>query len=175
MNYGKLLGAALLSLTTLAAGAGIARAEESRTGAAGFEALKKLAGEWVQIGKDGKVAGPVVSSIRVTAAGTAVEETLFPGTAHEMVTMYHLDGGELVLTHYCALGNQPHMRLTPESKTGQLDFQCDRTGNLSAADDMHIDHAKLTILGPDHFQAIWTACKEGKACHEEQFDLARKK
>src|SRR5579883_3440161 len=123
MKYGKLLSAALMSLITLVAGSGLARANESAgnpAGAAGFESLKKLAGDWVQIGKDGKPAGPVVSSIRVTSAGTAVEETLFPGTAHEMVTMYHLDGGELVLTHYCALGNQPHMRLTPESKADVL-------------------------------------------------------
>ena len=43
----------------------------------------------------------------VTAAGTAVMEALFPETDHEMLTVYHLEGNDLVLTHYCAMGNQP--------------------------------------------------------------------
>jgi hypothetical protein len=85
--------------------AAAARGDEKTTSAdAGrFEALKKLAGDWVEIGKDDKPTDKVVSSVRVTAAGSVVQETLFPDTAHEMVTMYHLDGADLVLTHYCAL------------------------------------------------------------------------
>ena len=78
-----------------------------------LEALKKLAGDWVAVGKDGKATAKVISSIRVTSAGTAVQETLFPGSDHEMVTMYHLDGDDLILTHYCSLGNQPRLRAEP--------------------------------------------------------------
>jgi hypothetical protein len=34
--------------------------------------------------------------------------------------------------------------------------------------------ATLTIVGKDHIQAKWVACKDGKGCHEVSFDLARK-
>ena len=46
---------------------------------AGLEKMKKLAGTWVAADKDGKPTGQVVSIIRVTARGSAVHETLFPG------------------------------------------------------------------------------------------------
>lgn len=42
----------------------------------------------------------------VGSGGTIVRELLFPGTEHEMLSVYHLGGGQLVATHYCAVGNQ---------------------------------------------------------------------
>ena len=45
----------------------------------------------------------------VIAAGSAVHEHMFPGGPHEMVTVYHLDGPDLLLTHYCAAGNKKLM------------------------------------------------------------------
>src|SRR3954463_13673328 len=80
---------------------------------AGLERLKKLAGTWVAADKDGKPTDQVVSVIKVTAGGSAVHETLFPGQAMEMISLYHLDGTDLVMTHYCALGNQPRMKADP--------------------------------------------------------------
>src|SRR4051794_20746253 len=76
----------------------------------GLERMKKLAGTWVAADKDGKPTDQVVSVYKVTAAGSAVHETLFPGQAHEMISIYHRDGTDLVMTHYCALGNQPRMK-----------------------------------------------------------------
>src|SRR3989304_768334 len=46
-----------------------------------------------------------------TDGGSAILETLFPGTPHEMVSVYYDDGGKLGMTHYCMLGNQPQMTL----------------------------------------------------------------
>ncbi len=37
---------------------------------------------------------------------------MYPGMEHEMTNMYTLDGNTLVMTHYCAGGNQPRMRAT---------------------------------------------------------------
>ena len=61
--------------------------------------------------------------IKVTAAGSAVHETIFPGTGHEMVSMYHADGKDLIMTHYCALGNQPRMKLDPKSSVDKGEFR----------------------------------------------------
>jgi hypothetical protein len=83
-------------------------------GKAAFEKLKGLAGTWS--GPVGTVDGPK-GTVRyeVVSGGSAVMEVLFPGDPHEMRSMYHLDRGDLVMTHYCSAGNQPRMRL---SKTG---------------------------------------------------------
>lgn len=50
---------------------------------AGLERLKALAGEWVSA-EDGELAkkGDLVARYAVTAAGSAVVETVFPGSAH---------------------------------------------------------------------------------------------
>src|SRR5687768_4823343 len=80
-------------------------------GKAAFARMKTLAGPWE--GNISKPDGPP-GAVRyeLTAGGSAVKETQFPGTAHEMLTVYHLEGNDLVLTHYCATGNQPRMKMT---------------------------------------------------------------
>jgi hypothetical protein len=139
-----------------------------------FEALKGLAGDWVEIGKDGNPTDRVVSSIRVTAAGSAVQETLFPGSDHEMVTMYHLDGADLVLTHYCILGNQPRLRAEPGTDVSRIVFKFVGATNLKSADDQHMHEATLTLDGKDRFKAEWVSCKDGKSCHQVTINLARR-
>lgn len=140
-----------------------------------FESLKKLSGDWVEVGKDGKPTEKVISSIRVTSAGSAIEETLFPGGDHEMVTVYFLDGDRLLLTHYCALGNQPQMRAEPGNDANQIAFKFIGATNLKSADEHHMHEATLTLAGPDRYQAEWSSNKEGKTCHKVQFDLMRKR
>jgi hypothetical protein len=139
-----------------------------------FEALKMLAGDWVQVGKDGKPTDKVVSSIRVTSGGSALQETLFPGSDHEMVTMYHLDGDNLVLTHYCMLGNQPRMRAEPGKDVNRIVFKFIGGTNLKSNEEHHMHQATITIAGKDRFQAEWVSCKDGKPCHQVKFDLVRK-
>ncbi len=139
-----------------------------------LEALKGLAGDWVEIGKDGKPTDRIVSSFRVTAGGTAIQETMCPGTEKEMVTMYHLDGNDLVLTHYCTLGNQPRLKAEPGDDERRIVFKFNGGTNLKSDGDLHIDHATLTLIDKDHFRAHWTACKDGAACHDVTMDLARK-
>jgi hypothetical protein len=140
-----------------------------------FEALKQLAGDWVELGKDGKPTDKVVSSIRVTSAGSAVQETLFPGSDHEMVTMYHLDGADLVLTHYCSMGNQPRLRAEPGQDANTIVFKYVSATNLKSDDDHHINGATFTLDGKDHFKAEWASCKDGKPCHQVNLDLVRKR
>src|SRR6267154_1585907 len=90
----------------------------------GLEKMKKLAGTWLAADKDGKPTDQVVSIVKVTAGGSAVHETLFPGQPHEMVSIYTVDGQDLVMTHYCMLGNQPRMKAsTKSSSVQQISFQ----------------------------------------------------
>src|SRR6185295_16789205 len=87
---------------------------------AGLEKMKTLVGTWVVADKDGKPTDEVVSVVKLTAGGSAVHETFFPGTPMEMVSISHLDKGELVMTHYCMLGNQPRMKADPTAPSNQI-------------------------------------------------------
>jgi hypothetical protein len=162
---GIALGAALA--------AGFAAAQEAKENPS-LERLKKLAGDWAS--EDGKAA----VTYRVTAGGSAVVETLFPGTPHEMVTVYTGYGENGVrLTHYCMLGNQPTMRIrglttTPETML----FECEgrEVGGAKSHDEMHMHAVLITFVDDDHLKHAWTTFKDGKP-HGEPHELsfARKK
>ncbi len=144
---------------------------------AGLERLKKLAGTWVAADQDGKPTDQVVSVIKVTAAGSAVQETLFPGQPHEMVSIYHRDGADLVMTHYCALGNQPRMKADPNSPPNQIRFQFAGGTNLDPAKDMHMHEGTLTFVDDDHIEFSGVAWAGGKPAqdHCPTMKLVRKK
>src|SRR5262245_19014074 len=65
---------------------------------AALEKMKKLAGTWVLADKDGKATDQIASVIKVTAGGSVIHETLFPGQPHEMVSVYTVEGSDLVMT-----------------------------------------------------------------------------
>jgi hypothetical protein len=118
----------------------------------GLEKMKKLAGTWLAADKDGKPTDQVVSIVKVTAGGSAVHETLFPGQPHEMVSVYTVDGPDLVMTHYCVLGNQPRMKADPKSPANQICFQFAGGSNLDPKKDKHMHAATLTIVDDDHIE-----------------------
>ena len=144
---------------------------------AGLEKMKKLAGTWVAADKDGKPTDQVVSIIKVTAGGSAVHETLFPGQAHEMVSIYTADGPDLILTHYCVLGNQPRMKADPNSPPNQIVFRFAGGTNLNPAKDKHMHEATLTIVSDDRIEVQGTGWENGAPTKEMccGLNLVRKK
>src|SRR6516164_794382 len=111
---------------------------------AGLEKMKKLAGTWVAADKDGNPTEEVVSIIKVTAGGSVVHETLFPGQPQEMISVYTVDGPDLLMTHYCVLGNQPRMRAEPTSPANRISFKFAGGNNLDPKKDKHMLEATLT-------------------------------
>ena len=128
---------------------------------AGLEKMKKLAGTWLAADKDGKPTNQVVSIIKVTAGGSAVHETLFPGQPLEMISIYTADGPDLILTHYCVLGNQPRMKADPKSPSNQIVFRFAGGANLNPAKDKHMHEATLTIVSDDRIEVQGTAWENG--------------
>jgi hypothetical protein len=151
--------------------------EAGKSAQAAFDRLTKLAGDWVALDKDGKPTNQVVSSIKVTSRGSAIQETLFPGQDHEMVTIYHVNGNDLVLTHYCMLHNQPHLKLDPSSTDNKFVFKFVNGANIDPAKDMHMHDVTLTILDDNHIQSEWKGWNNGKPEEAHQFSmkLERKK
>ena len=120
-----------------------------------FDFLKQLEGTWVSPASDGGHP-PGIFEFRLTAGGTAIEEREFVGTPMEMLTVYHMQGKELVATHYCMLGNQPRMVAAKRVKKNTLSFDCTGTpGNAASHDEEHVHGwaIKLADDGRLHYSA----------------------
>ncbi len=142
---------------------------------AAFDRLKTLDGEWKTneaIEGHGDHAGKIL--YRVTANGSVVMETYFPGTDHEMVTMYHLDGDELRLTHYCAARNQPHLKLDKAASTADtLVFAFDGGTNFDPAKDFHMHSGRITFRDGKRIETEWDGYKGTEKMHSAKFVLSR--
>ncbi len=139
-----------------------------------LEIIKKLTGDWVEVGDDGRPTGKVVSTYRVTAGGSAVEETLFAGTEHEMITVYYMDGEDLALTHFCVEGNQPRMKAEKQTDRSRLVFKCAGGTNIKSENDEHMHQATIVWKDDDHIHSEWDDVKDGKKVMTASFNLARK-
>lgn len=136
-----------------------------------FEKLKGVLGTWEQE-VEGKKVVALVS--KLTSAGNVIQETMFPGTEHEMTNMYHSDGDAVVVTHYCAIGNQPRMKATKfEGDTITFSF-VDGT-NMKSLKDAHMGKLVLTMKGTDALVQDWTNYKDGKEAGSVKFEMSRKK
>lgn len=151
---------------------------------ASFDQLKSLEGEWTMQDEKGQTI--TASVFKVTAAGSALREVMFPGTPHEMTNLYHLDGSTLVATHYCAEGNQPRMRCSATTKVGATSgpnampggtaypFTFADVTNLSAADGHYMGNLTVVVVDKDHIRQEWQSMKAGKPSEKVVFALTRK-
>ena len=115
---------------------------------------------------------PVQVTFKVTGDGSAVMSEILG--KDDMISMIHLDGpNSLVLTHYCAIGNQPRMQasVSPDGKTVTFNFQ-DAT-NLASLDAGHMQRMVLTLLDTNHHTEEWIFVDHGKEI-KRVFDLHRK-
>ena len=141
----------------------------------GLEKLKALEGDWIDVdGVFGK-KGTVAVTYRVTSGGHAVVETFPVNTPGEMVTTYHLDGNELVLTHFCTSANQPRMR-SKGLEGNTLAFDFDGGANIDPARTAHMHSAKIDFISADEIRGTWQNWRNGKAtARPAVFRVVRKK
>src|SRR5262245_58555096 len=128
-----------------------------------LEPFKQLAGEWVGKEVKGPHEGKEVRAVyKVNSGGSAVVEALFPGGDHEMVTLIHPDGNDLVLTHYCMMGNQPQMKAPGKADGNKVAFKFVRATNLKSDNDPHMHDVTFTFVDRDTYRSEWTFFKDGK-------------
>ncbi len=124
-----------------------------------FEQLKSLAGSW-----EGSMEGqPLHVSMRVTSRGNALMHEMKGAGPDNPITMLHLDGDRLMLTHYCDAGNQPRMvaTISPDGKTIVFDFL--EATNLLTTQHGHMQRVTFTFIDLDHHTEKWEfAMADGK-------------
>jgi hypothetical protein len=155
----------ILSLIVFAASVAFAASAANQS----FEQLKSLDGSWEGKASNGE---PVQVSYRVTSNGSALMSEI--KGKEDMISMFNLDGERLLMTHYCAVGNQPRMLATasPDGKTITFDF-LDAT-NLASPEAGHMHHVVISMLDANHHTEEWNYVDHGKEM-KEVFDLWRKK
>lgn len=137
-----------------------------------FEKLKTLQGSWEGKSSDGRA---VQISNRITSGGSVLMSEI-RGDREDMVTMIHLDGDRLLLTHYCAMGNQPRMvgTISPDGKTITFNF-LDAT-NLMSAQGRHMHGIAFNLIDSDHhIETVDIATADGKPLVHDVIELKRTK
>jgi hypothetical protein len=165
-------GLLLPGLCLFAVLAGMGQAKS--TAADAFSRLKTLQGDWIDVDGTFGEKGKVAVTYRVTGGGNAVVETFPVGTPNEMVTVYHVDRGELVLTHYCTSNTQP--RMTSGGLQGNtIAFEYAGGDNIDPAKTSHMHSAKIEFVTADEIKATWVNWSNGKSDHAATFRVVRKK
>jgi hypothetical protein len=141
---------------------------------AAFAKLKSLAGEWEAKMSDGSKSRV---QYEVISGGSAVLERFVNdkmGSENAMVTAYYLDGGRLLLQHYCMAKNQPRMQAEAfDSTTGELRFTfMDATG-LNNPGDGHMHNASFRFTDADHMNQAWEFFESGKPKFTESVHYTR--
>ncbi len=160
----KLVRIAITLLFVLVTSAAFAESPAQKS----FEELKALNGTWEGRTPKGEA---VEVSYRVTSNGSALMSEI--KGKEDMITMFNLDGDRLLMTHYCAAGNQPRMvaSASPDGKTFTFAF-LDAT-NLATPDAPHMNHLVISMPDANHHSEEWVYNDHGKEM-KEVFELQRK-
>lgn len=167
----KTMGVVAAGLLMAAIFAGRAGSQTKTPG--GFDQLKTLVGTWEAKTEE----GITINTIRLVSNDTAIEETFQSkdGMHSQMITMYTPDGARVAMTHYCAIGNQPHMQTEAASADQKVfDFTFTGAGNLPDSKAPHMHHMTLKIQDADHFSETWTMDGNGPE-HIAVFNFVRTK
>jgi hypothetical protein len=114
-----------------------------------------------------------VVSVKTKAAGSAVVHTYAQGTPGEMETIFHMDGGQLLLTHYCALQNAPVLKFVKSDKPGELKFEFMGGTNFDPKVDAHLHQSTFQIIDKDTIEQRSTVFANDKAQPELKSVLHR--
>ncbi len=141
---------------------------------AAFERFKNLEGQW--LGRSTKGWEEVVG-FKTIAQGSVVVENSFDAHPNEtMMTMFHLDGERLMLTHYCVAKNQPRLEATSFENDGKtITFTFLDATNLPSRDKGHMDKAVFRFADENKFSTQWTWYQNGKESWMEEIVLERKR
>jgi hypothetical protein len=131
--------------------------------AAAFARLKRLEGTWEAAAVKGQKATTI---FELTAGGSVLLERYSnPALPNggQMVSAYHLDGPNLILTHYCIAKNQPTLKAERfDAATSEIQFEFLRGSNLPSEDAGHMRRALYRIDDGNHFTTSWEFFKDGK-------------
>jgi hypothetical protein len=134
-----------------------------------FALLKGMEGNWEGKSSQGQ---SVQVTFRMTAGGSALMSEIHGNGPANMITMFHMDGDRLLMTHYCGAGNQPRMKvIASDAKSVSFEFV---DGTNIGPGDGHMQHVTFSEPDADHHVEEWVFLDHGKEM-KELFTLERVK
>ena len=133
---------------------------------AAMERLKTLVGKWESRVK-GSSGGPSSVTYTLTSRGSVLIED-----AGGMMTAYHMDKDQLVLTHFCGAGNQPRMRIKA-ADANHIYFEMYDITNLANPQAYHSTTLDVVFLGNDRVDLVYGGISAGQPS-AQTFQLTRK-
>ncbi len=122
-----------------------------------FARLKGLVGEWKGSWEPG--SEPTTVTYSLTGNGSVLREDYRIGET-TMSTVYHMDGDELMLTHYCSIGNQPRMRAQSVSADGEIIFDFFDITNHDTGG--YSKRLALRLVDDDRVSVAYTGSRTGR-------------
>lgn len=142
---------------------------------ASFDKMKSLDGAWVGSMVDAGKDYPATTRFMMVSDGSALMAWLGEGTPEEMVTIFHMDGTDLIATHYCAAHNQPRFMAVPGGANPNRVVFKFKDGTDIGPHDGHMQEVAFTFDGADHHTEDWTYIDAKGAMTVGHFDFKRKK
>lgn len=165
----------IIVLVALALGSVVLRADEQKSKiekSPAYDKMKTLVGSWEGKVNEGGTALKTNARFQLVSDGSALAAWLGEGSPHEMVTMFHMDGNQLMATHYCAAHNQPRMVLVNGGDQNRLVFKF-KDGTNIQPDAGHMRQVAFVFDGANHHIEEWTYLDKGKE-ETTKFDFRRK-
>jgi hypothetical protein len=141
---------------------------------ASFDKLKTLDGAWVGTMMAGDKPYPASTRFMLVSDGSALMAWLGEGTPYEMVTIFHMDGNDLMGTHYCAAHNQPRFVAVAGGDPNRVVLKF-KDGTNIGAHDGHMQGVTFIFDGADHHVEEWSYIDGQGKITTSQFDFKRKK
>lgn len=162
----------LLSVLVLADAPSTQPAEPKTPPQLAFEQFQRLEGDWNCKSTKGWEAK---SGWRTIAGNSCVMQTEIDAHPGEtMLTVFHMDGPHLMLTHYCVARNQPRMRATSISPDGkEVTFTFLDSTNLASRDKGHMDRAVYKFADDGTYTTQWTWYQNGQERWMEEIKCTR--
>ena len=167
----KVLSIALSCAATISA-----LATEQTDSSKALSQIKALIGNWsgtFQWTGGRNDSGSMNATYYVTGNGSAVVENLMNESVPVMTSVYHLDGNDLRMTHFCGAQNQPRLkarRIDPVHNA--IDFEFVDATNLRSPDAPHVHGLEMRLIDPNHLTLTFLF-QSGPVESREEINLKR--
>ncbi|WP_444929302.1 hypothetical protein ACJJIF_15880 [Microbulbifer sp. SSSA002] len=122
-----------------------------------FNKIKALSGEWREEGE--KNNDFIINFSEIAGGSVLIESWIHKGRQHSL-TVYHLDGDDLLVTHYCPQGNQPRLSWQKNTTGEAIEFSFKDITNFASGS--RLDSLAFAWLGNGRLQRQETYVKNGE-------------
>ncbi len=117
--------------------------------------------------------GSMNATYYVTGNGSAVVENLTNENTPVMTSVYHLDGRDLRMTHFCGAQNQPRLKARRlDLDHGAIDFEFVDATNLRSPDAPHVHGLEIRLIDANHLTLTFLF-QSGSVESREEINLKR--